>query len=305
MTPSPRPAHRLWPAASLSLAIHGLIAASICYGPARDSGCRDPGPLAIDACAFALEVRTPSDPPSHVRPGPTLQPVAVVPTLTPPPVALVSADSPRILPAFAHEKSASSSASHTEFAPYSSGTGSAGGTGDGIVTAFFETPARGRSVVYVVDRSSSMGVNGALDAVKRELRASLDRLPPEARFQIVFYNRHAEVLSIDRQTGLLPATAANKSQAVQRLDSLTAEGSTEHLEALQRALSLGADVIYFLTDADDLPPQTVQAVTRLNQRRVSIHTMELTTANRGREDMPLQVLARQNRGVYRAVSLQP
>jgi hypothetical protein len=304
MTPSPRPAYRLWPAASLSLAIHGLISASFCYGPARDSGCRDSGPLAIDACAFALEVRTPSDPPSHLPPGPTLQPVVVVPTATPP-VFVASADSPRILPAFAHEKSASSSASHTEFAPYSSGTGSAGGTGDGIITAFFETPARGRSVVYVVDRSSSMGVNGALDAVKRELRASLDRLPEDARFQIVFYNRHAEVLSIDRQTGLLPATAANKSQAVQRLDSLTAEGGTAHLEALQRALNLGADVIYFLTDADDLPPQTVQAVTRLNQRRVSIHTMELTAANRGREDMPLQVLARQNRGLYRAVSLQP
>ena len=47
----------------------------------------------------------------------------------------------------------------------------------------------------------------------------------------------------------------------------------------------------------------VQAVTLLNRGRAAIHTIELTTVNRHRADMPLHRLARDNRGRYQAVSL--
>ena len=59
-------------------------------------------------------------------------------------------------------------------------------------TAFFQIVTQAKVIVYVVDRSASMGLNGSLAAAKRELLASLDRLPPSARFQVIVYNRTAQ-----------------------------------------------------------------------------------------------------------------
>ena len=58
-----------------------------------------------------------------------------------------------------------------------------------------------------------MATRGSLDVAKRELINSLNQLPPDARFGVVFYNLHATVLS-DPQgyKGLMPATAVNKSR---------------------------------------------------------------------------------------------
>jgi Ca-activated chloride channel family protein len=186
--------------------------------------------------------------------------------------------------------------------PSSSGAGNAGSSASS--SPLFASPARARSVVYVIDRSVSMGLNGALEQVKRELLASLSRLPSDMRFQIIFYNRSAQPLVLGGAAGITSATDANRAAVAQQLESLQAEGGTEHLPALSLALSYQADVIYFLTDADDLRPEQVRQVTQMNRGRAAIHTIELTTANAHRLDMPLQTLARENRGTYRAVTLR-
>ena len=80
-------------------------------------------------------------------------------------------------------------------------------------------------------------------------------------------------------------------------------GGHRRLPALFRALSLAPDVVYFLTDADELPPDNQRKVTQLNRGHSSIHVIELNTSNRDRPRMPLQELARNNRGTYRAVDL--
>src|SRR5919198_794363 len=51
-------------------------------------------------------------------------------------------------------------------------------------TTFFQIATEGKAIVYVIDRSASMGCNGFLAAAKRELLASLERLPSTARFQV-------------------------------------------------------------------------------------------------------------------------
>ena len=81
------------------------------------------------------------------------------------------------------------------------------------------------------------------------------------------------------------------------------EGATDHESGLRKAFSLGPDVVFFLTDADDLRPAHLQLVRALNQGQAVVHTIELNTRNRHRADMPLQLLARENSGVYRAVDL--
>jgi Ca-activated chloride channel family protein len=182
-------------------------------------------------------------------------------------------------------------------------TGATTGSGLGPATTFFQVPAQGRSVVYVVDHSSSMGTNGRMELARRELLASLERLPESSSFQVIAYNRAVSPLRLDGGGRLVSATTEHKRIAVQLLLALAPEGATDHLPALKQALALQPDVIYFLTDADDLRPEQVRALTQLNRGRTSIHTIEMNTSNARRADMPLHILARENRGVYRAVGV--
>lgn len=191
-----------------------------------------------------------------------------------------------------------------EPAPAGGVPGTAGHSGTGSAT-FFQIPVEGRSVVFVIDRSSSMSLQGRWTAARRELLASLDRLPATARFQILVFNSRVEPFRLAGADCLVPATAENKARAAAFLQSLPPEGGTAHLPAFRSALALEPDQVFFLTDADDLKAEEVRLVTQLNRGRTAIHTVEMTLAHRGRADMPLQVLARTNRGSYRAVAVAP
>jgi len=59
-------------------------------------------------------------------------------------------------------------------------------------------------------------------------------------------------------------------------------------------------VLYFLTDADNLPLAEVDRMTRSNGGTI-IHTIELTHRRSTRDDGPLAQLARDNHGTYRRV----
>jgi hypothetical protein len=147
----------------------------------------------------------------------------------------------------------------------------------------------------------SMGLRGALEFARKELLASLASLPETARFQIIAYNRSAEPLRLNGHADLLPASAENRRAAAAAIESLVAEGSTNHVQALTRALALQPDVIFFLTDADDLRPEQVRQLTQYNHGRTVIHAIELHLGRRSRSESTLPLLAQANRGVFRAV----
>jgi hypothetical protein len=169
----------------------------------------------------------------------------------------------------------------------------------GAATAFFGVPAVGRSVVFVIDRSGTMGLADRLVRARREVAASLRLLPPSATFQVIAYNKAAEPMRVGGHDGLLPAVPDIIAAAVARLDGLSPEGGTDHLRALQLALNLRPDVIYFLTDEDDLTLGQVREVARLN-RGACIHALCLVPPRPGSET-PLQRLAQGNRGVFKVV----
>lgn len=173
-------------------------------------------------------------------------------------------------------------------------------TGNGTTT-FFQIAAEGQAIVYVIDRSASMGLNGCLATAKRELLASLERLPSASRFQVIAYNRCAEPLRVNGQSGLVFATPENKRCVSCLLEELQAEGGTDHVTALRRALSLGPEVIYFLTDSADLRVDQIRAITSMNHGRSIIHAIELGRAFGTPGDLPLSVLARQNQGRYKCL----
>ena len=172
-------------------------------------------------------------------------------------------------------------------------------------TGIFDLATVAESVVFVVDRSASMGPSGSFSAAKHELLAAITALPPTTRFQVIVYNRAPTTLRINGHVDLVPATEANKEAATQCLAELGTEGATDHVRALQAALQLRPDAIYFVTDADDLRADQVRALTVLNHGRSSIHAIEFAGERRQRERSLLQVLAEQNQGQFRSVRSLP
>lgn len=180
------------------------------------------------------------------------------------------------------------------------GHGAGAGAGHGNAV-FFGVPAQGRRIVYVLDCSGSMGKNGALAAARAELVRSLKSLPEDVRFQIIVYHDVARPL-LARQPGWFAPAAVH--EVIEALARLPAEGATNHAVGLRAGLQLQPDVMFFLTDADDVTQEHLRLALQLNPRnRTAIHTIELNLANIDRPTMPMQVLARLTGGAYQAVDL--
>ncbi len=304
--PGPRERRGGRPAFVVSVLLHAGLAVAILSVPYRGGANRPARPPELDAVAVGSDdgdgLCLRAAPPGRKSLPPAEAPV--LKTVTPRPADLPAAEAaaPTLFGTAGDPPPGGGGSAFASQAPVTPGGGGGGGT-----ASFFQVAAQGQTIVYVIDHSMSMG-RGGLAAARQELRASLDRLPETARFQVVVYNRSAEALRLDGTTGLVPATAANKQQAARLLEDLPADGGTDHGPALKLALALRPDVIFFLTDADDLRAEQVREVTRINRERnagrTAIHAIELNVEHQGREEMPLHVLARENRGEYRAVRLE-
>ena len=133
------------------------------------------------------------------------------------------------------------------------GGGSGGGAGRGIGpgTQFFGARDHAHSFAYVIDCSGSMATRNSLEIAKREMLASINQLPPDTQFAVIFYNLNARLLSDPQgQKGLMTATAPNKARVQTQMAAIAPEGGTDHMSALREALRLKPEVIFFLTDAD-------------------------------------------------------
>jgi hypothetical protein len=161
---------------------------------------------------------------------------------------------------------------------------------------FFGTAVGAKRVVFVIDRSLSMGPSRALAVARAQLSACLSALPPGTRFQVIFYNASAEALVSNEPDGLLPADAPTLSRVNALLPTVWPAGNTNHVRALRCGLAFRPDVLFLVTDADDLNPFQVREVTRLNQDRAVIHAVDVDEQHRGAE--MLRLLARANGGTY-------
>jgi VWA domain-containing protein len=286
----------------VSLALHGLLFSALWFWPARTHS----PPLTINSTRITLDGCVLDSPAS------TLLPAAEFPTdLLGKEVNITQA--PRLEgppPTPEHPTSRSqaelgsareqSSATHPELA---SGREAELGNEEYAGGSLFPLPTMTASVVYVLDRSVSMGIDRKLDFARRELIASLRRLPPSVRFQVIDYNDSVETLIVDGQRGLLPAEPAIVQRAVSFLSALAAAGATNHFAALRRGLELRPDVLFFLTDAGDLKPEVISFITQRNQHSV-IHTIELTRLLSPRPEGALAQLARDNHGTYRRICVR-
>jgi hypothetical protein len=169
------------------------------------------------------------------------------------------------------------------------------------LSLFGSAQAEGRSFVFVIDRSQSMGGDGlgAIAAAAKELSERIGALTPEQTFQVVTFNQSAAYFS-GRE--LVPATDENKASLIKFIAGTVAVGPTEHERGLRAALRLKPEVIFLLTDGGDphLKPAQCAAIRDQAAGRTSIHCLHF---GRGREDEAasdhfLRRLAAENRGSY-------
>ncbi len=161
-----------------------------------------------------------------------------------------------------------------------------------------------RSVVFLLDRSLSMGLNGTLTPAKAELRALLESLPPTTHFQVVAYGRTAESLVPGVGQRLVRADATALQQAIGQIERLAPEGGTEHVQALRRGLLLRSESLVLLTDGLTLPDGAVEDLTALNQGRTAIHVVELTRFRQAEASPTAVRLTGRNRGTAQAVQVR-
>lgn len=171
------------------------------------------------------------------------------------------------------------------------------------VSLFGSAPATGRTFVFAIDRSNSMGGEGlgALSLAEQEFHVALRALEPIHKFQIVAYH-HKRVFFGDRQ--LLPATEANKQRVSQFMRGLAAFGGTDHLMALTAALSFDPDVIFLLTDGGD-PRLTGAHLSQVRRRAggTTIHCIQFGFGPLQDDDPFMERLARENGGGYQYVDV--
>jgi Ca-activated chloride channel family protein len=105
-----------------------------------------------------------------------------------------------------------------------------------------------REVVFVLDHSGSMA-GASIEQARAALRLALARLGPADRFNVVRFNHRTDALFPQAE----PATPERLAEAVRYVEAIRADGGTEMLPALQRALDGAGDAgrlrqVIFLTD---------------------------------------------------------
>lgn len=136
--------------------------------------------------------------------------------------------------------------------------------------AFFGLEGRGGRLAYLLDKSGSMDVPGGFDDLLVRIVRAIDGLPPETSFSIMFFANPPAPAGAGAETnftemsvppalddgrgmfrrGLLGdrGTGGGMDRLVEELEAVVADGTTEPVEALGRALALEASTIYLLTD---------------------------------------------------------
>ena len=116
---------------------------------------------------------------------------------------------------------------------------------------------------------------GRILAAKRELLKALSALPSDVEFNVIVFNTRVSAW----RNRLMPANEDNKQNAAYFVEGQNLGNGTASYDALETAINLDAEAIYFVTDGEPYggkitnPAEIVLAITRLNQfRRTTIHT---------------------------------
>lgn len=150
------------------------------------------------------------------------------------------------------------------------------------------------SVVFVVDRSGSMG-GLSIEEARRALRLALRQLREGDRFTILAFDDRVEELS----SSLVPFTNETLRRADQFIANVDARGGTEMLAPLMRAASLAPDgIVVLLTDGQVANEAEILASVLAAAPRTRFYTFGIGT---NVSDALLGELARRSSGAKEMV----
>ena len=128
--------------------------------------------------------------------------------------------------------------------------------------------------------------------------SSIDQLPPDAQFAVIFYELKALMLTDPQgRRGLMAATVSNKARVRSQLERIVPLGGTDHMLALREALKLKPEVIFFLTDADLMTNSDVNEILS-EVGRTRIQAVEFGRGTELGQRTPLGRLATTTGGTY-------
>ncbi len=172
------------------------------------------------------------------------------------------------------------------------------------VSVFGSAPAQGRSFVFAIDRSKSMGGSGlnALVAARSELASALAHLTPSHRFQIIAYSHTANYY---RSPRLVPASDENKAGIPAFFETLGAFGGTDHEMAVRAGLGMEPDVVFLMTDGGDPHLNEIQLknLKKLAENLATVHCIQFGFGPLSDSDPFMARLARQTGGSYTYVDM--
>jgi hypothetical protein len=174
-------------------------------------------------------------------------------------------------------------------------------------TSFADIIDGGTRFVYLIDTSGSMSNNGRLGKAMIQLMSSLRMLKPHQEFQVIFYgDRPTTMILKGGKKRIYQANLRNIDNAEDELSNVPLGGGTDHLLALEAALKLDPEVVYFLTDGQDASHTNgdLESLLSQNKSNARIHVIEFAAgASETRGITWLHRLANQTRGQYRRLQM--
>ena len=175
-------------------------------------------------------------------------------------------------------------------------------------------PTDADSVVFVVDRSCSMGWGSASipipgnpgatpwEAAQYELNRAIENLDPDTQFGVVLFNHSFSMW----RSALEIADEGNRSSARGWVSAQSSGGGTTYTPPVSSAINIGAgppEVVMFLSDgAPNEGYSAVSAITGMNAGRSLINTVGFGIPAYGTAYQIMVDIAVQNSGEFRLVN---
>jgi hypothetical protein len=175
----------------------------------------------------------------------------------------------------------------------------------GQVSLFGSSEASGRTFVFLVDRSKSMGGQGlnALAAAGKQLDMAIGQLAESHKYQVIAY--HSKPVFFPDRT-MARAIPENRARLKSFFGGLAAFGATDHELAVLAGLRVKPDVLFLLTDGGSPDLGRVQ-LDRIRQRSgglTAIHCIQFGFGPLQERTPFMRKLAMENRGQYLYVDMR-
>ena len=176
-----------------------------------------------------------------------------------------------------------------------------GGAGTGPKSTFLGVGGNAHKIVYLCAASGRM--ISVFDALKLELRRSIDALKPIQSFNIIFFDEDG-TQALDNGS-LLPASPDNKRKAYAFIDTIVTAGDGNPIQSIQLAMALKPELVYALSNGFPRVPNLEDVVRAFGEgnleKKTHIICLYLKTDPDPKLEQILTRIAKENGGVMRTI----